>query len=174
MFVAVLLLLLTRWSSVDACAKIYKLVDENHSFCLPKRSIESFVPTAEQIELIVRMHNDERALVDSVDMQKMVKRKFLFDRRNFLQFWNNDVAEIAQRYGETKRFPKAIRFVSPSAEHCNFAHDTSAQRQAPRIPIFTGQNLGERQAFSNVEKRRVLQRWPKRIGQQRFAIGPMK
>ena len=69
------LLLLTRSAIVDGCPKIYKMVDENHSFCSPKRSIESFVPTAEEIELILRMHNEERAQVNSADMQKMVKSR---------------------------------------------------------------------------------------------------
>ena len=28
------------------------------------------------------------------------------------------------------------------AEHCDFKHDTSTQREAPRLPIASGQNLG--------------------------------
>lgn len=74
--IEILLVLLSISLKIDAdCPKIYKMIDENHSFCLPKRSIESFVPTAEQIELILELHNKERSLVESVDMQKMVNSR---------------------------------------------------------------------------------------------------
>ncbi|CAF1334454.1 unnamed protein product [Adineta ricciae] len=87
------------------------MIDQQHSYCLNKRSLYSLPPTESEIKEILKLHNQERIDVQGENMQQM--------------YWSRDLAEIAQRY----------------AEHCVFDHDKSIQREAPRIPMPTGQNL---------------------------------
>ena len=49
------------------------MIDENHSYCSKKISLSSQPPTNSEIEMIVGMHNQERADVNAKDMQKMVR-----------------------------------------------------------------------------------------------------
>ncbi|CAF1225520.1 unnamed protein product [Rotaria sordida] len=95
----------------SGCPLIYQMIDKYHSYCAKKISLSSLPPTLTEIEFILKVHNQERFDVNAQQMQKM--------------YWNVDLAEIAQRY----------------ADHCYFDHDKSIQRQTPRIPLSTGQNL---------------------------------
>ncbi|CAF1633703.1 unnamed protein product [Adineta ricciae] len=88
------------------------MIDQQHSYCLDKISLYSSPPTENEIGQILKLHNQERIDVQGENMQQM--------------YWSRDLAEIAQRY----------------AERCVFHHDKSIQREAPRIPMPTGQNLG--------------------------------
>ncbi len=54
------------------CPLIYRMIDENHSYCAKKISVRSLAPTNDEIKIILEMHNQERFDVDAKDMQKMV------------------------------------------------------------------------------------------------------
>lgn len=51
------------------------MIDKQHSYCAKKMSVRSSSPTAEEIKLILEMHNQERSDVNAKHMQKMVKEK---------------------------------------------------------------------------------------------------
>ncbi|UJR14016.1 hypothetical protein I4U23_001015 [Adineta vaga] len=114
------------------CPSIYQIIDQKHSYCIEKISSHSLPPVNEEIERILAIHNQERIDVNAKNMQKM--------------YWSKDLAEIAQRYGriEYEKFEKKRKrniVFCLLADHCDYEHDKSSQRQAPRIPLPTGQNI---------------------------------
>ena len=54
------------------------MIDKQHSYCAKKMSVRSLPPTAEEIKLILEIHNQERSDVNAKHMQKMVKEKTIF------------------------------------------------------------------------------------------------
>ncbi len=48
------------------------MIDKHHSYCAERISVDSLPPTPEEIELILRLHNQERSDVNARHMQKMV------------------------------------------------------------------------------------------------------
>jgi hypothetical protein len=48
------------------------MIDKSHSYCAKKMSLQSLPATVKEIELILEMHNQERADVNAKYMQKMV------------------------------------------------------------------------------------------------------
>ncbi|CAF0970929.1 unnamed protein product [Rotaria sordida] len=96
----------------DLCPLEYYVIDPNHSFCSqPYPGVIDQQITSFERAHILQMHNHERRLVHGTNIQKM--------------YWNDDLAEIALRY----------------ARGCIFDHDKSIQRNLPKIPLSTGQNL---------------------------------
>ncbi|CAF4228428.1 unnamed protein product [Rotaria socialis] len=94
------------------CPLEYYVIDAHHSYCSQSYPgvIDEKITVLER-KSILEMHNHERRLVYGKNMQKM--------------YWNDDLAEIAQRYART----------------CIFDHDRASQRSVPKIPLSTGQNL---------------------------------
>jgi len=82
MFLIELILLVnvlrTKSENDDECPSIYRMLDEQHSFCAEKLSLESLPPTPDVIQLIEDMHNQERESVNAINMQKMVRLIFFF------------------------------------------------------------------------------------------------
>ena len=56
------------------CPWVYRMIDKDHSYCAQKISVQSLIPTPDEMEAIVKLHNDERSNAGAVDMQKMVVR----------------------------------------------------------------------------------------------------
>jgi hypothetical protein len=65
-------LLVFRSIVCSECPSIYKMIDKSHSYCAKKMSLQSLPATVKEIELILEMHNQERADVNAKYMQKMV------------------------------------------------------------------------------------------------------
>lgn len=100
------------WIYSEMCPIEYSATDSSHSFCShPYSNVVDQRVNFSERIRILHLHNHERRLVHGLNMQKM--------------YWNDDLAEIALRYART----------------CIFEHDTSSQRNVPKIPLFTGQNL---------------------------------
>ncbi|UJR33140.1 hypothetical protein I4U23_020597 [Adineta vaga] len=106
------LLLSYLLKSYELCPSEYYVTDENHSYCSqPFPNVIDQPVSLNERTAILEMHNHERRLVRGTNIEKM--------------YWNDDLAEIALRY----------------ARGCIFAHDKASQRNVPRIPLSTGQNL---------------------------------
>jgi len=61
-------ILLTVYSE---CLSIHQMIDKQHSYCAKKISVRSLPPIAEEIKLILEIHNQERTDVNAKYMQKM-------------------------------------------------------------------------------------------------------
>lgn len=57
----------------STCPSIYRMIDQQHSYCLDKRSLHSSPPTEDEIEEILKLHNQERIDVQGENMQQMVR-----------------------------------------------------------------------------------------------------
>ncbi|CAF1546414.1 unnamed protein product, partial [Didymodactylos carnosus] len=67
-----------------------------------------------------------RTAVETYPVTKQEKQMILNMHNNErLEYWNDDLAIIAQKY----------------ADYCYWDHDLNSRRIAPRLPVYTGQNL---------------------------------
>ncbi|CAF3794955.1 unnamed protein product [Rotaria sp. Silwood1] len=96
----------------DLCPLEYHVIDPQHSFCSqPYPGVIDQPITSWERVYILQMHNYERRLLRGTNIQKM--------------YWNDDLAQIALHY----------------ARGCLYDHDKPIQRNVPKIPLSTGQNL---------------------------------
>ncbi|CAF1221360.1 unnamed protein product [Rotaria sordida] len=102
----------TQQRRPNMCPLEYRIIDPNHTFCSkPFPNVIDQRVTSSERSYIINMHNYERRRAYGTNIEKM--------------YWNDDLAEIALRHART----------------CIFEHDKINQRNVPKIPLSTGQNL---------------------------------
>ncbi|CAF1052712.1 unnamed protein product [Rotaria sordida] len=102
----------TQQRRPNMCPLEYRIIDPNHTFCSkPFPNVIDQRVTSSERSYIINMHNYERRRAYGTNIEKM--------------YWNDDLAEIALRHART----------------CIFEHDKTNQRNVPKIPLSTGQNL---------------------------------